>query len=171
MINLYIDFDGVIKDTISVSYKMMADTGINMKNKAEIIKFYQDIDWVALLDKSDELNKAFQWIDKIIEEGIFRPAVLTTVNSLGEMIAKTNYVRSKNNQISIICVPSGIEKNKVVNAFNAILVDDYSGNLLNWSKAGGISIKYGYDKDYVSINSLDYFVSNGISKKLELALQ
>ena len=65
MINLYIDFDGVIKDTISVSYKMMADTGINMKNKAEIIKFYQDIDWVDLLDKSDELNKAFQWIDKI----------------------------------------------------------------------------------------------------------
>lgn len=86
MINLYIDFDGVIKDTISVSYKMMADTGINMKNKAEIIKFYQDIDWVDLLDKSDELNKAFQWIDKIIEEGIFRPAILTTVNSLGEMI-------------------------------------------------------------------------------------
>ena len=38
MINLYIDFDGVIKDTISVSYKMMADMGINMKNKAEIIK-------------------------------------------------------------------------------------------------------------------------------------
>ena len=37
-----------------------------MKNKAEIIKFYQDIDWVDLLDKSDELNKAFQWIDKII---------------------------------------------------------------------------------------------------------
>ena len=30
MINLYIDFDGVIKDTISVSYKMMADTGIKM---------------------------------------------------------------------------------------------------------------------------------------------
>lgn len=171
MINLYIDFDGVIKDTISVSYKMMADAGINIKNTDEIIKFYQDIDWVDLLDKSCELNKAFQYIEKISEEGRFRPAILTSVNSLSEMIAKTNYVRSKNSQISIICVPNGIEKNMVVNAHNAILVDDYSGNLLNWAKAGGISIKFGYDKDYISIDSLDYFVSKEKSKKLELVLQ
>lgn len=168
MINLYIDFDGVIKDTISVSYKMMADTGINMKNKAEIIKFYQDIDWVDLLDKSDELNKAFQWIDKIIEEGIFRPAILTTVNSLGEMIAKTNYVRSKNEDISIICVPSGVEKSKIVKASKAILVDDYSGNLASWVKSGGIGIKFGYDKNYVSIDSLAYFASGEVVKKLAL---
>ena len=49
MINLYIDFDGVIKDTISVSYKMMDDLGINLKNRNEVIRFYQNIDWNDLL--------------------------------------------------------------------------------------------------------------------------
>ena len=44
MINLYIDFDGVIKDTIRVSYKMMADLGIDLNNRADVIKFYQSID-------------------------------------------------------------------------------------------------------------------------------
>ena len=143
MINLYIDFDGVIKDTIRVSYKMMADLGI-------------------------DLNNAFQNINKIYEEKIFRPAILTTVNSLGEMIAKTNYIRSKNEDISIICVPCGVEKSKIVKASKAILVDDYSGNLANWVKSGGIGIKFGYDKDYVSIDSLASFVSGEVVKKLAL---
>lgn len=110
IINLYIDFDGVTKDTIRVSYKMMEDLGIDLNNRAEVIKFYQSIDWKELLDNSWKLNNAFQNINKIYEEKIFRPAILTTVNSLGEMIAKTNYIRSKNEDTSIICVPSGVEK-------------------------------------------------------------
>ena len=105
---------------------------------------------------------------KIYEEKIFRPAILTTVNSLGEMIAKTNYIRSKNEDISIICVPCGVEKSKIVKASKAILVDDYSGNLANWVKSGGIGIKFGYDKDYVSIDSLASFVSGEVVKKLAL---
>lgn len=168
MINLYIDFDGVIKDTIRVSYKMMADLGIDLNNKADVIKFYQSIDWNELLDNSEELNNAFQNINKIYEEKIFRPAILTTVNSLGEMIAKTNYIRSKNEDISIICVPSGVEKNMIVKASKAILVDDYSGNLASWVKSGWIGIKFGYDKDYVSIDSLAYFASGEVIKKLAL---
>lgn len=168
IINLYIDFDGVTKDTIRVSYKMMEDLGIDLNNRAEVIKFYQSIDWKELLDNSWKLNNAFQNINKIYEEKIFRPAILTTVNSLGEMIAKTNYIRSKNEDTSIICVPSGVEKSKIVKASKAILVDDYSGNLASWVKSGGIGIKFGYDKDYVSIDSLAYFASSEVIKKLAL---
>ena len=46
------------------------------------------------------------------------------------MIAKVNYIRSKNKEVGIIFVPSGIDKSQIVKAQDAILVDDYSGNLL-----------------------------------------
>ena len=84
------------------------------------------------------------------------------------MIAQTNYSRSKNSDISIICVSSGVEKSRIVKASKAILVDDHSCNLASWVKSGGTGIKFGYDKDYVSIDSLTYFASNGVIKKLAL---
>ena len=168
MINLYIDFDGVIKDTIRVSYKMMADLGIDLKNKAQVISFYQQIDWNELLASSEELNNAFSYIDKISSEGIYRPAILTTVNSLEEMIAKTNYIRSKNSDISIICVPCGVEKCQMVPAKNSILVDDFSGNLESWQRAGGIGVKFGEDSNYFSINSLKSFVDDSMRRNLSL---
>lgn len=168
MINLYLDFDGVIKDTIKVSYKMMEKLGISLNDKSSIIKFYQDINWHELLKNSDELNNAFCYIDKIIKEEIYKPYILTTVNSLEEMIAKTNYIRTKNEEITIICVPNGIEKNEIVNASGSILVDDYSKNLSNWEKAGGIGIKFGFDKNYISISSLKSFVKEAKEKNLVL---
>ena len=76
---------------------------------------------------TEYLNNAFQNINKIYEEKIFRPAILTTVNSLGEMIAKTNYIRSKNEDISIICVPSGVEKNMIVKVTDRELIDKTGG--------------------------------------------
>lgn len=165
MINLYIDFDGVIKDTINVSYKMMNDLGIELSDRDSVIRFYQNIDWNELLDSSEELNKAFKYIGLICDEGFYNPIILTTVNSLGEMTAKVNYVRSKNDFISIICVPSGVSKDKMVNAIGSILVDDYSGNLVSWNDAGGIGIKFGSDDRFISIESLKFFVGNRVLKK------
>ena len=166
MIDLYLDFDGVIKDTINFSYKMMRDLGINLKDRASVVKFYQEIDWNFLLANSDELNDAFKYIDMICEEGVFRLSILTTVNSLSEMIAKTKYIRSKNTDVGIICVPNGVLKNQIVNANGAILVDDYSTNLFNWVKAGGIGVKFGFDEDYISIDSLHLFVDKRANKNL-----
>lgn len=163
MINLYLDFDGVIKDTINVSYKMMGDLGIDLRDRKSVVEFYMDTNWNELLASSGEIGDAFRYIDRIYEEGLFRPAILTTVNSLAEMIAKTNYIRSMNEDISIICVPRGIEKCQIVNPSGSILVDDYSGNLSSWERAGGIGIKFGFDDDYISINSLHFFV-NGENK-------
>ena len=169
-INLYIDFDGVIMDTIRVSYKMMEDLGIDLSDRDAVIKFYQNIDWNELLANSEELKEAFKYINMIYDEGIYNPIILTTVNSLQEMTAKINYVRSKNDHISVICVPSGIEKSMVVNAAGSILVDDYSGNLIKWANSEGVSIKFGYDEKFVSINSLEYFVRNKYVKKRYLLL-
>ncbi len=109
MINLYIDFDEVIKDTIRVSYKMMADLSTDLNNRADVIKFYQSIDWNELLDNSEELNNAFQNINKIYEEKIFRPAILTTV-AKNLSILKNKYIlrricSNKNGRWKLIWFP------------------------------------------------------------------
>ena len=49
MKNLYIDFDGVIMDTINMTYKMMDDENIDKSNRGEVKKFYENIDWKKLL--------------------------------------------------------------------------------------------------------------------------
>ena len=41
---------------------------------------------------------------------------------------------------------------------DAILVDDYSGNLKEWEEKGGIGVKYTREKEdckYLNINNLD----------------
>lgn len=76
------------------------------------------------------------------------------------MIAKVNYIRSKNKEIGIVFVPNGIDKSQIVKAQGAILVDDYSGNLLKWTEAGGIGIKFISKDNFTTINSLQVFTGN-----------
>ena len=82
--DLYLDFDGVLLDTINVSYKMMEELGIDLKDRQKITEFYKNLDWVNLLNISEELAKSFYYINEIYNEHIFNPKILTTVNSLNE---------------------------------------------------------------------------------------
>ncbi len=84
------------------------------------------------------------------------------------MQAKVDYIRNKNSNVSIICVPRGVEKNKVVNSSGAILVDDFKGNLISWQNNDGISIKFSDEKDdnFITINSLDELIDEKILNKI-----
>ena len=64
MKNLYIDFDGVIKDTIKVSYKMMEDEKIDLRDRPKVIEFYKQLDWEYLLKISAEIKNAYYFIIK-----------------------------------------------------------------------------------------------------------
>ena len=48
----------------------------------------------------------------------------------------------------------------MVHTNEAILVDDYSGNLKEWSEEGGIPIKFSEknNKKYTTINKLDMLI-------------
>ena len=48
----------------------------------------------------------------------------------------------------------------MVHTNEAILVDDYSGNLKEWSEEGGIHIKFSEknNKKYTTINKLDMLI-------------
>ena len=131
MKDLYIDFDGVIKDTIKVSYKMMEDEKIDLRDRPKVIEFYKQLDWEYLLKISAEIKNAYYFINEISEEGTFSPKILTTVNSLNEIKAKLSDIKKNCKNITLVSVPSGIEKSVLVNPKNSILVDDYSGNLIS----------------------------------------
>ena len=162
MVDLYIDFDGVLVDTITVTYKMIADKGIDLKDYENVFKFYRDLDWGKLLSNIKELNDAFYNIKLIEGSGLYKPYILTTVNSCNEMREKIAFIRSKNKTIPIICVPKGVEKCNVVDSNNAVLVDDYGGNLRSWVDNNGIGIKYSEEQSnsFITINSLNQLLTS-----------
>ena len=66
MRNLYIDFDGVIMNTIEITYQDMIDKNINQDNQKEVRDYYKNLDWIQLLKKSKIINNGIECIEKII---------------------------------------------------------------------------------------------------------
>lgn len=147
MKNLYIDFDGVILDTIRVTYDMVDRLEINRENFEKMSEFYENLNWKKILSLTPIINDAFNCIDKLLKCGKFNIAILTHVNSLDESVAKINYIRKYTKEVTIIPVPREVSKTKMCKIENSILVDDYSGNLKEWEKEGGIGIQFSTDLD------------------------
>ena len=169
MINLYLDFDGVIADTIKVTYKMIEDAGININDYSRVCEFYKNLNWFDLLNNVNQINNSIQYIKQLENAGVYNLFILTTVNSLEEIKAKNEYIRQFGIMAPIISVPSGLKKSDWVNAQNNILVDDYSRNLIAWELSGGIGIKFS-DKncsEFITINSLNELNAEQFVKKLK----
>ena len=144
--NLYIDFDGVIYNTIDVSYKIAEEENIT-KDYESYYQFFKNLDWCAVLEKSEEINNAFDNIRKIIDSNKFNVFILTHVVSLEEAEFKVKLIKDKIKDITIIPVPKILSKSMMVNVSDAILVDDYPENLREWAKAGGIGVRFDLDMD------------------------
>jgi len=66
MKDLYIDFDGVICNTIDITYKMIDELKIDKKDNAQILKFYKNLDWFKVLEEATDINNGIERIKKII---------------------------------------------------------------------------------------------------------
>lgn len=159
MKNLYIDFDGVILDTLTPVYKLAKDLNLDYKTQTkEMSKLFSKIDWEELIEDSSDLNDSVNSIKKLSESGKFNISILTHINSLKEAKSKINFLQGIINDLTIIPVPSGVPKTKMTQTKGAILVDDFSGNLKIWEEEGGIGVKFTKDKeddcDYLNITSL-----------------
>lgn len=153
--NLYIDFDGVILDTMSLILtefeKHKFDTYEEEKN------FFIQYPWKNIIDDKYIIGNAIEDIYKIIESDKFNLAILTHVNSLNEATLKINYLRKYFKDITIIPCPKEISKTKMIHTKDAILVDDYTGNLREWEKEGGIPVRFslkGNGKGYKTVKEL-----------------
>ena len=126
MKQLYIDFDGVILDTMTKSYEELNKRGIDLKNQEKVMAFFSSINEIK----------------KICASKKFNVYILTHINSTNEMVEKIKYLHKNLPQVTIVSVPKEIPKTEVVNASAAILIDDYSGNIKEWQKKLGIGIKF-----------------------------
>ena len=163
--NLYIDFDGVIMDTITTMNRIMDATNLDKSDPIACRRFYETLDWANILAITPEINDGIECIQKILDAGVFDPAILTHVNSLDEIVEKVKFLRKYFGNITIIPVPKKLSKTKMVHAQDAILVDDYSGNLREWEEAGGIGIRFN-----LKLNGKGFRVINRLDQLLEMDL-
>ena len=159
MKNLYIDFDGVILDTITPVYNLAEKLNIDVKTQSkEIGLLYSKIDWETLIEESPALNDSINAIKKLSKSGKFNISILTHVNSLKEAKTKIEFLDSMFEDLTIIPVPKSVSKTKMTQTKGAVLVDDYSGNLKEWEEKEGIGVKFTKTKEdnckFINITSL-----------------
>lgn len=138
--NLYIDFDGVILDTMTPINKDLEKE--NIKDEEEQKLFFINYPFHKIINDQYIINDAINNIYEIIKSDKFNLAILTHVNSLNEAVLKINYLRKYFKDITIIPCPKEIPKTKMIETKNAILIDDYAGNLRQWKQEGGIPIRF-----------------------------
>ena len=159
MKNLYIDFDGVILDTITPVYNLAKKLNLDVKTQTkEVGLLYSKIDWEELINESPALSDSIDNIKKLKDSKKFNISILTHVNSLKEAAAKIRFINSLFNDLTIIPVPKSCSKTMMTQTEGAILVDDYSGNLKEWKEAGGIAVKFVKELEngkYPEITSLE----------------
>ena len=159
MKNLYIDFDGVILDTITPVYNLAKKLNLDVKTQTkEVGLLYSKIDWEELINESPALSDSIDNIKKLKESKKFNISILTHVNSLKEAAAKIRFINGLFNDLTIIPVPKSCSKTMMTQTKDAILVDDFSGNLKEWQESGGIAVKFVKDIEngkYTEITSLE----------------
>lgn len=159
MKNLYIDFDGVILDTLPPVYNLAKKLNLDYKTQhKEMSMLFSKLDWETLIDESPALNDSINGIKKLSASGKFNISILTHVNSLKEAKAKIKFLDEITSDLTIIPVPKDVPKTMMTQTVGAILVDDFSGNLKLWAEAGGISVKFTKEKEeseYLNITSLE----------------
>ena len=156
--NLYIDFDGVILDTISPMYDEIKEKRLK---KEDLTSFFEKYPWEDIINDDYIINDAITCIQKIIDSDKFNLAILTHINSLREAVLKIKYLRKYFKDITIIPCPKEISKTKMIHTKDAILVDDYAGNLREWKEEEGISVRFnqkGNGKGFKVISKLDELI-------------
>ena len=152
--NLYIDFDGVILDTITPLYNDFKTKNISKENAKD---FYINYPWEKIIDDKYIINDAIEDIKAIINSNKFNLAILTHVNSTKEAVLKINYLRKYFKDITIIPCPKEVSKTKMIHTKDNILIDDYAGNLREWRQEGGIGVRFnkeGNGKGFLTIKNL-----------------
>lgn len=153
MKKLYIDFDGVIWDSIPYVYNYLKEMDILLyekamnksedeQDKALIRKIYSEMDWHKLIKKTKPIIGSIEALNTLYAQDIYEMHILTHCNSNAEIDAKTSVINKLIPGLDLIGVNKAILKNVAVDATDAFLIDDYTKNLIEWEKAGGLAIKF-----------------------------
>lgn len=161
MKRLYIDFDGVVMDTIPPLYSALKKANIDFSDEEGTRNFFVNYDFSSIINDNAILNDSINCIKKLIKSNMFEISFLSHIHSLEEGVVKTRYLRKYFKKITIILVPKTISKTEIVHCEDAILVDDYAGNLKEWKSNGGIPVRFSKEMEshgYKVIDHLDQLI-------------
>ena len=159
-LDIYFDFDGVIKDTMRhCSYLLLRLHGIdinlhskfNVEDEKIVENFFKSMDWDYLLNISNEINEAVSFIKLFQESIIFNPAIYSAVNSVSEMHKKCIFI--ERNIGNIPKKFNAVHTPKLAVNNTDVLVDDTEYNLENWT---GVPIHFDNGKDSMYYTIYDF---------------
>ena len=102
MRELYIDFDGVLMDTITTSYRLLDEQQVDLDNYDEVLKFYQTLNWEQVIEITPILYDSMDRLKRMKESNRFNISVLTHVNSVPEIVEKVKELVRKGNVSKIL---------------------------------------------------------------------
>lgn len=142
--NIFIDFDGVILDTVSLLRKRKEHFGFyNHHGEEDYLSYFALADtlkgeWEHIIMDAKPINNSVEII-KELERLKKKIIILTKVHSLIEMQLKVKDLRENRGINSpIMFVPKGVSKHEVVMPNKQILIDDQKRNINEWTNNGGI---------------------------------
>ena len=146
-INLYLDCDGVILDTIPAIDKALQKVGYTYKGQSKNEPFMKDFlknkfNWEEEIELIPNLDDSVNKIKKLDKKNIFNIKILTHVISDKEAKAKEKLFAELLPNIEVITVPKDTKKTEMVEVKNSILVDDFLPNVVDFNSEGGIGIKF-----------------------------
>ena len=146
-INLYLDCDGVILDTIPAIDKALQKVGYTYKGQSKNEPFMKDFlknkfNWEKEIELIPILDDSVNKIKKLDKKNIFNIKILTHVISDKEAKAKEKLFAELLPNIEVITVPKDTKKTEMVEVKNSILVDDFLPNVVDFNSEGGIGIKF-----------------------------
>lgn len=140
--DIYIDFDGVVLDTITLLEMLFVQYGVNVKNQEELISFVSRVDWVELIRRSEEIKGSLSFLRELRDHCRLQGAILTHVTSVGEAMAKRAYLKEMVPGLPVLTVDKRCAKSGIGLVPGVVLVDDYRPNLEDWVVHGGVGVKF-----------------------------
>lgn len=138
-LEVYIDFDGVILDTIHRANEILKkEYGIdlnthqreNMEEEKIITTFFNNLNWRQLLNDAKELNKSIAFIKQLQTSVDYYPMIYSAVNSKREEIEKGIFLQKMVGEITQKYIQA--QFSKTCENENAVLIDDDDFHLIHW---------------------------------------
>ena len=152
-INLYIDCDGTIIDTMSVGFEICRQRGIINNEELRNRFFQKEANFYEFFRKGRVLSNAINIIKILNTTGLFNISILTasSPHSLTERPCKIEYFSKflPGNRLIFSDVSKKEKKceTKGVKAQHGILIDDSITHVNEWNKAGGLGLLFKKDEN------------------------
>lgn len=143
-LEIYIDSDGVIFDTIDTGKRLAKESGYDPEDFWGLHEYFVQVDWYILMHEAGILDNAIRKIKCIIEDDDVKIVKILTKlcgADTEEPAKRINYYKLLYD-VEVITVEFDENKDEVVDPKGKVLIDDSWSNIKRWREAGGVGILF-----------------------------